>query len=133
MSTETSAILPAKLSALPDSWIEKIFMAMASAYGTLFTDRWRDLDLHAVKGFWAGELASFSDNPECFGMAIKTMLQGCKLPPTLPEFIAICRNHYRRPTEVVAAIEHKLSPEDIERNRERARKIAEALGRKLAA
>jgi len=127
-----SETLPEKLSVLPESWTEKIFTAMASAYGTLFTDRWRGLDLHAVKGFWSGELASFSDNPECYGLAIKTMLQGSKYPPTLPEFIELCRNNYKAPKKDFLSIEHKLTPEEIDRNKERARKAIESLGRKFA-
>lgn len=128
---EANATLPAKLSVLPDSWIERIFTRMSVMYGALFRERWRDCDLDEVKRVWAEELSSFSDNPECFGLALKAMVAECKFPPTLPEFVAICRKHYSRPKLV--ALEHKLTPEDIERNRARAKEIAERLGRKMAA
>lgn len=128
---EANATLPAKLSVLPDSWIERIFTRMSAMYGALFRERWRDCDLDEVKRVWAEELSSFSDNPECFGLALKAMVGECKFPPTLPEFVAICRKHYSRPKLV--ALEHKLTPEDIERNRARAKEIAERLGRKMAA
>lgn len=131
MSNEANATLPVKLSALPDSWIERIFSKMSSYYGTLFSDRWRDCNLVEVKAVWAEELSSFSDNTECFGLALKAMVGECKFPPTLPEFVAICRKHYVRPK--LMALEHKLTPEDIERNKERARQMAERLGRRMAA
>ena len=134
MSNGTNATLPAKLSALPDSWVEKIFTHMAALYGSLFRERWRDIDLDDVKRVWAEELASFSDHPECFRAALKALIDECKFPPTLPEFVALCRRYYRAPKpEVVAAIEHKLTPEDIERNKARAKEIVERLGRRMAA
>jgi hypothetical protein len=131
MSNESNATLPVKLSVLPDSWVERIFSRMMAYYGTLFSDRWRDSNLHEVKAVWAEELASFSDNPECFKRALAAMVDGSTFPPTLPEFKAMCRANYKRPQMV--AIEHKLSPEDMERNRERARQMAARLGRRMAA
>ena len=128
---EANATLPAKLSVLPDSWIERIFTRMSAMYGALFRERWRDCDLDEVKRVWAEELSSFSDNPECFGLALKAMVGECKFPPTLPEFVAICRKHYSRPKLV--ALEHKLTPEDIERNKARAKEFVERLGRRMAA
>ena len=131
MSSEANVTLPVKLSVLPDSWIEKIFSKMSSLYGTLFSDRWRDCDLAEVKEVWAEELSSFSDHPECYGLALKAMVSECKFPPTLPEFVALCRKSYSRPKLV--ALEHKLTPEDIERNKERARQMVEELSRRMSA
>lgn len=127
---EANATLPAKLSVLPDSWIERIFTLMSAMYGALFRERWRDCDLDEVKRVWAEELSSFSDNPECFGLALKAMVGECKFPPTLPEFVAICRKHYSRPKLV--ALEHKLSPEEIERNREKINRIVANLEKGVA-
>ncbi len=131
MNNESNVTLPAKLSVLPDSWIERIFSRMMAYYGTLFSDRWRDSNLHEVKAVWAEELASFSDSPECFRLSLAAMVDGSTFPPTLPEFKALCRTHYKRPQMV--ALEHKLSPEDIERNKSRAKQMAERLGRRMAA
>ena len=63
--------LPAKLSALPDRWIDKIFSRMEAFYGSTFIDKWRNTDVLEVKAVWANELANFSDNPECFSKALK--------------------------------------------------------------
>lgn len=123
-----------KLSKLPDSWVERIFATMSAAYGTLFSDRWRDIDLGVVRGLWAESLASFSDHPECFRLALTSMVEECQFPPTLPEFISLCRRHYRAPKPpAVAAIEHHLTPEDIERNKARIAKMVASLGRRMTA
>ncbi len=118
-----NATLPAKLSALPDRWISKVFATMSAAYGTLFTDRWKDSDLNEVKQIWAQKLATFSDSPETFSKALAAMIDECKFPPTLPEFVAICRRHYKRPEPVMLC--HTLSQEEIESNRARIRMICE--------
>jgi hypothetical protein len=131
MSNEANVTLPVKLSVLPDSWVEKIFSKMSSLYGTLFSDRWRDCDLNDVKAAWAEELAGFSDNPECYGLALKAMVEECKFPPTLPEFFALCRKSYSRPQ--LGAIEYKLSPEDLERNKARAKEMIDHLNRIMRA
>lgn len=125
MSNESSATLPSKLCALPDSWMERIFGHMSAYYGALFRERWRDCDLAEVKQVWAKELASFSDNPECFKTALKVLVEGHPFPPTLPEFVAICRRNYKQPKRV--AIEHKLAPEELARNKARIREIAEKI------
>lgn len=127
---ESNATLPAKLSSLPDSWIERIFSRMSAMYGSLFRERWRDCDLSEVKLVWAEELSTFSDNPECFGMALKAIVSECKFPPTLPEFVAICRRNYSQPKLI--ALEHKMTPEEIENNRIRARKMADSICRRSA-
>lgn len=95
--SETKSTLPAKLSALPESWIEKIFGHMGDYYGSLFSDRWKDSNIASVKRTWAEALANFTDHPECFRLALKAMIDECRMPPTLPEFVALCRKHYVRP------------------------------------
>lgn len=102
--SETKSTLPAKLSALPETWIEKIFGQMGGYYGSLFSDRWKDCDIADVKRIWAEVLASFSDHPECFRQALRSMIDECRLPPTLPEFVALCRKHYVRPQPKQAAL-----------------------------
>lgn len=117
--SETKSTLPAKLSALPESWIDKIFAHMGAYYGSLFADRWKDNNIAEVKRIWAEALASFSDNPECFKASLRSMIDECKFPPTLPEFVALCRKHYVRPPQQVAppALEHQPLLRDDARRR----------------
>jgi hypothetical protein len=116
-------------SALHPAWLEKIFSTMLAHYGSRFADMWRDADIAMVKAVWAEKLGGFTDKPECLKYGLDC-LDGREWPPSLPEFLADCR---RAPRPFVASIEHKLTPEEIDRNRERARKAIEELGRKLVA
>jgi len=120
---ETSGTLPAKLNALPEPWIERIFGHMAAFYGSLFLDRWKGTDLVEVKRVWASSLATFSDHPECFGLALKAMVDEVRLPPTLPEFVAICRRKYVKPVPKQEALPN-LAAVPVSRE-EGKRRIAE--------
>jgi len=53
-----------------------------------------------------------------------------KFPPTLPEFKSLCRAYYVRPE--LPKLEHKLTPEDIERNKQRIAEIRASLGMRMA-
>lgn len=116
-------------TALPASWTDRIFATMLAHYGNRFTDMWRDANIADVKAVWADKLGGFADRPDAIKYALGC-LEGREWPPSLPEFLADCR---RAPKPVVVALEHKLSPEEINRNKERARKMAERLGRRFAA
>lgn len=87
--------LPANARVLPDAWIERLFERLAALYGSKFADMWRGVDLESVKRTWAEKLGGFAERPEI----IKHALDACDdkpWPPTLPEFIGMCRDHARR-------------------------------------
>lgn len=63
---------------------------MEGHYGNLFLDRWRDCDPVNVRNTWAAELAGFAAQPEAIAKALWSLSE-CKFPPTLPEFLAMCR------------------------------------------
>ena len=80
---------------LPEAWIDRLFARLSSMYGTKLSDLWRGSDPHEVKAVWAEKLAGFYDMPDC----IKNALDACDdkpWPPTLPEFIALCRASAQR-------------------------------------
>lgn len=116
-------------SALHSAWVDRIFSIMLAHYGSRFADMWRDTNIAEVKAVWAAKLGGFSDRPDCLKYGLDC-LDGRQFPPTLPEFIADCR---RAPKPKVIAIEHKLSPEEIMRNKKRAEKMAKLLGRRMTA
>lgn len=69
-------------------WVEALFAKLAARYGTLFTDRFAGVPHNVLVSEWASELAGFA------GEEIRRGLDGCrdlKFPPTLPEFLALCR------------------------------------------
>lgn len=117
---------------LPAKWIDRIFEHMAGLYGSRFADLWRGTDIAAVKTLWAEKLGGFGDTPDAIKAALDA-LDDKPLPPTLPEFLHLCRDAARRAPPKTLALEHKLSAEDIAKNRARIAAITEQLGRKMTA
>lgn len=74
---------------LPLPWVDRIFEKLTLVYGQPFLNRWRDIDLNAVKFDWAHELSGFESHPD----AIKWALQNLPpdTPPTVLQFRALCR------------------------------------------
>lgn len=71
-------------------------------YGAKFADAWRDVPDAVVKATWADALAGFTADE------IKAGLNGClqrEWPPTLPEFIKLCRpqTDYQAAFEIAVA------------------------------
>jgi hypothetical protein len=93
-------------------------------YGNRFASQWDGADIQNVKQVWAEELGGFSEMPEAIGYAFKNL--DPKFPPSALEFKELCR---RAPRKEVMALPHKLTPEEIERNRQRIAEIASGLGR----
>jgi hypothetical protein len=122
-STALNATYPANVSALPDSWISKIFAKFEARYGSLFIDRWKDCNMANVRETWAEELANFEDKPECIGHALK-VLATSKFPPTLPEFLEACR---QAPRKEAPALRYVPTPEDEERARQAAASAAKVV------
>ena len=100
MSTalKSNGTLQMRPDSLRDDWIARIFERLGGLYGAKFTDMWKDTDPANVSRTWAERLAGFHDMPE----AIKAALDGCDdrpWPPTLPEFIQLCRDAAKRNRE----------------------------------
>lgn len=73
---------------LPTAWIEKLFDRMAALYGSKFADMWRGSDPVEVKKLWAGELGKLTRDEVTKGaQALMTL----EWPPSLPQFVALCR------------------------------------------
>ncbi len=68
--------------------VERVFGVLASFYGARFADMWRGVDSGAVKAQWALALSDVSDEELQSGLAA---CRGRVWPPTLPEFLALCR------------------------------------------
>lgn len=68
--------------------VERVFAELASLYGSRFADMWRETDLGRMKALWTRALAGFS------GAELRAGLDGCHQrawPPSLPEFMGLCR------------------------------------------
>jgi hypothetical protein len=116
---------------LSDGWIDRIFSRMQGMYGSRWLDMWRDGQTvttggrtfdHGValaKSMWAEELSGLQGAPE----RIRKALECCKSmphPPTLPEFLALCRQQH---AEFRALPAPSGPPEGV--CRDRAQKLGE--------
>lgn len=72
----------------PISWVEKLFERMEALYGTKFLDMWRNTNADLVKALWADEMGKLSADELRRGYAA---LMSRDWPPSLPEFLKMCR------------------------------------------
>lgn len=113
-------------SALPAEWIERIFALMLASYGTKFTDLWRGTDLAAVKAMWAEKLAGFADKPKAIKDALNA-LDERPFPPTLPEFLNLCREAAKRYGPTQQALPYRPTEADKQRLKNAATEAAKAV------
>ncbi|MGJ7500092.1 hypothetical protein ACSFBF_07005 [Variovorax sp. ZT5P49] len=74
---------------LPDDVIDRLFSALVLRYGTPFLDRWRDLNLSAVKTDWAIELMGFAGNLAAIRYGLDHLPEK---PPTVMDFKRLCHS-----------------------------------------
>lgn len=114
---------------LPMGWVRKLFGELQGNYGTRFLDMWRsgqtnvdndDVGLLNAMELWAEKLAGFRDHPEAIRRVLDTLPPH---PPTLPEFVALCRQSCPKPTHK-ALPAPGLSAEEIQARQAEAQAIA---------
>lgn len=74
---------------LPDSWVESLLARMLATYGQKFRSQWADVPPETLRETWAVALGRFDG--ERIKWALEQMIATCPWPPTLPEFVALCR------------------------------------------
>lgn len=55
---------------LPISWVDKIFERLTVRYGDRFLNRWKGIDMDAVRCDWADTLAGFENWPEAISFTL---------------------------------------------------------------
>ena len=88
--------------ALPSEWINRLFQRLGGMYGSKFLTMWEGADIESVKQIWGESLGDF-DAEE-----IRAGLDGCNskpFPPTLPEFLLLCRPPIDPDTAMREAVE----------------------------
>jgi hypothetical protein len=73
-------------NALPNAWIDRLFMRFSVLYGRHWAEMWAGIPIADVKAAWSSELAGV--RAEQIAAALKGL---GTFPPTLPEFLALCR------------------------------------------
>lgn len=107
---------------IPLSWVDKIFTKLTLVYGHEFLNRWRDLDIDAVKADWAHELRGFKDQPHAIAYALEN-LQFSKAPNVF-EFREIAR---RAPPAGYKSLPRKFTEDELEVNRKRIKDLVQSL------
>lgn len=86
---------------LRPAWVKALFGKLSARYGTLFADRYAGVPQEVLIAEWGDELAGFT------GEDIRRGLDGCrtlKFPPTLPEFVGLCRPPIEPHTAYIEAL-----------------------------
>lgn len=114
-ANQQSATSPANQRSLPDPWIEKLFQKFEDWYGAKWANQYGAFPRERVKRSWAEELGGFDHVGEVIAKALNAQ-KGNQFPPTLPEFMAICREAAKRIGDGVAPkLPVILTPEDHQR------------------
>ncbi len=76
---------------LPSAWVDRLFSRLAAFYGSQkLATMWVDADMAEVKAVWAEQLGRFE--PASISAALQRLIDsGNQWPPTLPEFVELCR------------------------------------------
>ena len=99
--------------------VERLFERFFAIYGAQkMGAMWADTDLTEVKLVWAVQLSRF--NPQSIKVALQCLIDsGREWPPTLPEFIEMCRQAALGRQQQVPAL---LAPGKGETSAEEARR-----------
>lgn len=115
------------LPGLPLEWIKKIFMRFNAVYGpALMRGTWGEGDLTEVWNVWSDELKNFRDHGEAIKYALHNLPK--EYPPNLLQFKDICREGLKHEPKPLA-IEEKMTPERLAKNKLRVRDLLRTLAR----
>lgn len=93
-----STTSPAKRAASADAIVDRLFQRLGASYGKHWLDMWAGVPMGQVKATWADALAQFQ--PATIAEALNDL---GKFPPTLPEFVDLCKQR-RKPDAPQLAI-----------------------------
>lgn len=110
--------------------MEKLFRTFEDWYGAKWAAQYGAFPRQRVKDSWAKELRGFFDKGGCISSALDAQKKN-PFPPTLPEFLILCCDAAKRIGEQPQnpALPHKLTPDELERNRKRSLALAEILAK----
>ena len=91
---------------------------MQGNYGSRFLNQWKtgqkhpdgdDIGVRNAMAVWAKKLGGFSEIPD----AIKAVLDNLPPePPSLPEFVRLCRSAAAQPKSSAPRLAHRMTPEE---------------------
>lgn len=74
---------------LPDSWVKLLLDRMSAMYGEKFVRQWEKTDPDVMRNLWAESLGCFAG--EQIKWALLHLAANNPYPPTLPEFVILCK------------------------------------------
>lgn len=91
------------LRALPSEWVSRLFSRFQAIYGNKVATMWADADLNEVRAVWGDGLGHY--DAVDIKRSLETMIVAYPdYPPTLPQFVAMCRDSMRARKQVVPAV-----------------------------
>lgn len=117
-------------SPLPSAWVKRLFDRFKVAFGVQKVGAmWQGMDAAEVMAGWGAQLGRFP--PEALSRALQAVIDsGREWPPTLPEFVAICRD-FHRPRQGESALSLP-APGQSHTDREAARAQLDRIRRMMA-
>lgn len=97
---------------LPDSWVKSLLDRMAAMYGEKFVRQWEKTDPDAMCDMWADALGQFDG--ERIKWALLHLVANNPFPPTLPEFVMLCK---QAPRKEVPALPAPVVPVEVAKAR----------------
>lgn len=115
---------------LPDAWVESLLARMLAIYGNRFQAQWADVPPASMRESWAATLGRFTG--EQIKWALEQMVDSCPWPPTLPEFVALCRQA-PRPEPEPEPVNGLPAPDAVVDSIQRVQKVAETAPKRTKA
>ena len=97
---------------LPDAWVKSLLDRMAAMYGEKFVRQWEKTDPDAMRDMWAESLGRFDGDQ--IKWALQHLVGNNPFPPTLPEFVILCK---QAPRAEVPALPAPIVPLSIRQQR----------------
>lgn len=126
---EKSWLSTVRQPSLPNSLIENVFQKMEDFYGAKWAAAYGSFPRQRVKATWADVLSGFADSPNSIAFAISASLESV-FPPTLPEFLALCRQHAKRGNDALPKLTLVKTSEEMERDAKKAHEMARQVSQK---
>jgi hypothetical protein len=96
---------------LSSEWIDRLFSRFGAMYGAQWAEKWRGFDIAEVKATWAEDLDGVTGDQ--LRRALDHAKSHCSFPPSLPEFVGLCRQFRGVPSHqlYLAAPVSRMPPE----------------------
>ena len=111
--------------------VERLFSRFVAYYGSQKVGAmWADADVQEVKAVWARALMKF--DPKSIGGALDRLIEsGREWPPTLPEFVELCRQSAigRQQDQVPALLSPGNGRTDADTAKRKVAELIETLAR----